>query len=104
MPRNDISKEEIAHEIRKKMKYQHGVELTEKETFQYMENSGAYTPSVPAIEKFIANQVRLREMLKRTQVDCSVRHAIYCLRYPFTPQGQIGSIAVARVERDVREA
>ncbi len=69
-----------------------------------MENSGAYTPSVPAIEKFIANQVRLREMLKRTQVDCSVRHAIYCLRYPFTPQGQIGSIAVARVERDVREA
>jgi|GEM_PF-5049216 len=103
--RKDIaSKEEIAEEIRHKMKRDYGVELTLEETLRYMEVPEKYKPAAVAIEKFITGQVSLKERVKRTEVDCSVEHAIFMLRYPFTEQGQIGSAAVARVNRDVREA
>ena len=104
MRRDAASKEEIAEEIRHKMRRDHGVELTLEETLHYMEIPEEYEPAAAAIEKFITGQVSLKERLKRTEVDCSVAHAIFMLRYPFTEQGRIGASAVARTNRDIREA
>jgi hypothetical protein len=104
MPRNEATEEEIIEEIRRTIRQEQRVNLTDKKIRRYMKNPEAYKPPRIAIVEFVSRQIHLAKTHPRIAhlTDCSEEHAILLLRYPFTEKARIGQAAVAIARRNER--